>query len=482
MPASPSYPATWVFLCRRVQRIGLAMLCGLAVLFAKPAVAAVVADWGAISTPITSPVTFAFAQYDVRGNFTHEYVFTLEGSADATYSVSLQFDACRNGCGNPILHYGIGGSLSESGSGSYVLAPGTYSFTVAATGMGAGNSVDYWGEVVIAGGAGGIVAPVPEPEVLILAVPGAALVLAVVRRRRARERAGDAARAGVRTDRAARAVPAVVALAAPLLLSACSGAPPEKPTQVMARVGSTEISALQLDLAMRLQRGPGVADRQQVLDKLIDRELAVQQALARKLDRQPEVLLRLEELRREILSGAYAEQVAAARPRPSEQAVRAFYADNPELFAQRKIYRLRELVIPVNAPQLAQVRERLTGRQPLAEIVSWLGRENATFTEQDVLRAAEQVPLEAVRKLHALGEGQTAIFEAPQALYVYQLIGFQSAPLDPSAAAPLIASHLARQDGERAMRAELKALRASADIEIIAAPPSRAAAPARAGG
>jgi EpsD family peptidyl-prolyl cis-trans isomerase len=462
------------------------VLCGLAALLAQPATAQVMANWGTISTPIASPVTFSFAQYDVSGNFTHEYRFTLEGSAGASYNVSFEFNACRNGCGNPVLHYGIGGSLSESPTGSYVLAPGTYSFTVSATGMGAGNSLDYWGAVVISGG-GGVVAPVPEPEVFVLALPGALLVMAVARRRRARERPAPAGTAGPRSNRlTAAAAPAALLLAAAptlLALSGCSEAPREQPTQIVARVGSSEISALQLELAMRAERGRATSDvdRQQVIDRLVDRELAVQQALARKLDRQPEVLLRLEEMRREILASAFAEQLAAALPRPTEQAVRAFYASNPELFSQRKIYRLRQLVIPASSPQLAQAKERLAGRQPLAEIAAWLAREKAQFSHQDVLRAAEQVPLEALRKLHLLGEGETAIFEAPQAVYVYQLLGFQSAPLDLAAATPLIASHLARQEGDRAMRAELNILRTAASIEVTDAPTARATTPPRPG-
>jgi EpsD family peptidyl-prolyl cis-trans isomerase len=469
---------------RLLWRAAAAALCALAALLTQPAAAAVIADWGTVSTPIASPVTFSFAQHDVRSNFTHEYVFTLEGSAGAAYNVSFQFDACRNGCGNPVLHYGIGGSLSESPTGSYMLAPGTYSFVVSATGMGAGNSVDYWGAVVISG-ASGVVSPVPEPEIVVLSLAGALLVMAVAHRRRARERKDGSDAAGTRLAPPAYAAPAALLLAAPVLLvlAGCSDAPGERPTQVVARVGSSEVSALQLDLAMKAEqsRAPGDVERQQVIDRLIDRELAVQQALARKLDRQPEVMLRLQEMRREILASAFAEQLAAAQPKPTEQAVRAFYAGNPELFAQRKIYRLRQLVIPASSPQLGQAKERLASRHPLAEIASWLASENARFSQQDVLRAAEQVPLEALRKLHLLGEGQTAIFEAPQALYAYQLLGFQSAPLDLAAATPLIASHLARQEGDRVMRAELQMLRASASIEVFGPPTARATAQAKPG-
>jgi EpsD family peptidyl-prolyl cis-trans isomerase len=468
-----------------LRQVAVALLCTVAGLLAKPAMAQVMGDWGTVSTPITSPVTFSFAQYDVKGNFTHDYTFTLEGSADAAYSVSLQFDSCRNGCGNPVLNYGIGGALSESPTGTYLLVPGTYSFTVTGTGMGAGNSVDYWGSVVISGAPGGIVSPVPEPEVFILAVPGLMLVMAVVRRRKAREGTGDSATGGARARPAFSAAPAALLLAVPCLLVAagCSSKGDDTPTQVVAKVGSTEISSLQLELAMKAQRGQmgADADRQQVIEKLIDRELAVQQAIARKLDRQPEVMLRLEELRREILASALAEQVAAARPRPSEQAVRTFYAEHPELFAQRRIYRLRELVIPASASQLAQAKERLANRQPLAEVASWLASESARFSQQEVLRAAEQLPMEALPKLNRASEGQTVTFEAPRAIYVYQVLGIQPAPLDLVAATPLITEHLARREGDRAMRAELGILRATTSIEVAGTPGARPSPVARSG-
>jgi EpsD family peptidyl-prolyl cis-trans isomerase len=453
-----------------LARILFAAAIGLGMMLARGAAADVVADWGRVSTPINSPVTFSFAQYDVGSNFSHAYAFTLEGSAGATYQVSFSFDACRSGCGNPVLSYGIDGT-SDSGPGTYLLTAGTHSFVVTGTGMGAGNSLDYWGSVTISAvsGAADMVSPVPEPETYLLLVPGLLLVAAAARRRKARERAGLAP------------LLLLVVLAPPLVaLSGCTKSPAERPTQVVARVNGTEISALQVQRAMKALRGEATADadRQQVVDKLIDRELAVQQALARKLDQQPEVMLRLEELRRELLAGALAERIAASLPRPTAEAVRAFYAGHPELFAQRRIYRLRELVLPAPSPQLAEAKDRLARRQPQDEIVRWLARENARYSQQDVLRAAEQVPLEALGKLHRATEGETAIFEAPRAIYVYQVLGTQSAPMDFAAAKPLIVEHLARQDGERAMAAELRQLRAAGQIEKVG--PAVASGPAAA--
>lgn len=155
-------------------------------------VAEEVADWGAVVTPLSSEATFSFAQYDVTDNFTHDYAFSLEGEAGATYEVTFLFDICRNGCGNPDLSYGIyeaNGNLLTGDSSTLVLSPGDYVFQVKGDGMGSGNSVDYWGEVTFtatAVSAEGVVAPVPEPASVVLTGAGLAVVGWAAYRRRSR--------------------------------------------------------------------------------------------------------------------------------------------------------------------------------------------------------------------------------------------------------------------------------------------------------
>jgi len=445
---------------------------GLLLLLARTASAVVVDSWGTVSTPIASPVTFSFAEYDVSGNFSHAYTFTLEGSAGATYQVSFSFDSCRTGCGNPVLSYGITGATA-SGNGSYQLTAGTYAFTVTATGMGAGNTVDYWGSVTISGPAGAsVVSPVPEPETYMLIGAGLLLVLVAVRRRRVRDGAP------VPAPRRRKLGAAVFALLAPLLLllNGCSNPTDTRPTQVVARVNGTEISALQVERAARAPATAAMGDvsHDEIVEKLIDRELAVQRALELKLDRQPEVMLRLEELRREVLAGALAAQLATGRPAPTSEAVRSFYAAHPELFAQRKIYHLRELSLPVSSPLLGELKDRLVRRQSLDEIAAWLSREKAGYGKRDVLRAAEQVPLDALATLQRATDGQTVVFEAPRAIYAYQLLGAQPSPLSLAEATPLIIEHLGRQEADRAMASELKTLRAAARVERVGQAVARA--------
>lgn len=142
----------------------------------------VVQDWGTVATPLTSPVTFSFEQYRITQNFTDQYNFSLAGGTGASYSVTFAFDPCRQGCGNPNLSYGIydrTGSLISNAGGTVTLAAGNYTFQVKGTGMGAGNTVDYWGSVTFAAAPSSLtnvtmVSPAPEPSTFILMLWGLA--------------------------------------------------------------------------------------------------------------------------------------------------------------------------------------------------------------------------------------------------------------------------------------------------------------------
>ena len=84
--------------------------------------------------------------------------------------------------------------------------------------------------------------------------------------------------------------------------------------------------------------------RREILDKLVDQELAVEQAVEKKLDRSPEVLMAIENARREILARAYVEQITASMPKPTVDEAKKYYAENPQLFAERRIYNIQEIV------------------------------------------------------------------------------------------------------------------------------------------
>ncbi len=154
----------------------------------------------------------------------------------------------------------------------------------------------------------------------------------------------------------------------PLALVACDRAAADRSGQVVAKVNGVEIS---------LARGAGASGVQPALEKLIDRELLVQRALAAGLERDPEVAESLDAARRQVLAQAYLDRLSRLARKPSREEVRAFYAENPELFAERRIYRTRALTVPaggeVNEALRAEVGRAPAQTQPAEEVpLAWL--------------------------------------------------------------------------------------------------------------
>jgi EpsD family peptidyl-prolyl cis-trans isomerase len=273
----------------------------------------------------------------------------------------------------------------------------------------------------------------------------------------------------LRAGRGPAAVLAAVAVAS--VLAACGGDDGgKKATQVAARVNSDEISVHQINFV--LQRTPGIPAeraaeaRKEVLERLVDQELFVQRAKESKLDRDPEVMQRLEAARRDVLAKAYAERVAAQTARPDAAEIDKFFASNPSLFAQRRIWRLNEIVLPglpVNWSQFAKEMEATRTAAEAADLLRRRGIETAVST--NVSRGSETIPLEVLPKFAALKDGEMAIFRNGVQLVIAEIRSSQAAPLDAKQAGPAIEQFITNKRRTEAVQAEVKRVRDSAKIE-----------------
>jgi EpsD family peptidyl-prolyl cis-trans isomerase len=279
-------------------------------------------------------------------------------------------------------------------------------------------------------------------------------------------------------------------LGAALALGGCGKDKEKKAaTQVAAKVNGDEISVHQINNVLARTQGipPEMADkaRREVLDKLIDQQLAVQQATEKKLDRSPEVMMAIEAARQEILARAYFDQLLSTQPKPSAEEAKKYYAEHPPLFAQRRVYNLQEIVMPAQGAPLAKLRELAAGKS-IDDIVKFLKEQNVRYSANAVTRPAEQVPLEILAKLAELKDGQIGVFELPGAVSVVRVAASQAAPVDEATAVPRIQQFLANKAANEAVAAELKQLKDKAKIEIVSdfakaedkAAPAEAAKPA----
>lgn len=266
----------------------------------------------------------------------------------------------------------------------------------------------------------------------------------------------------------------ILSVSLALALGACGSKDTEKPaSQIAAKVNSGEISVHQINYILS-RAGANAATpesapkiRRQILDRLIDQELAVEQAVAKKLDRSPDILMAVENARREILARAYIEQVTAEMAKPTVDEAKQYYVDHPQLFAERRIYNIQEIVVPLTAGVDAELREMLDAGKSMENIADWLKGKGIKFGGGSATRSAEQIPLELLPKIHPLKVGDGLIIKGPQSITVMRLAASQSVPIPEAAALPRIQQFLGNQRAAEAAKQELKGLKEKAKITYM---------------
>lgn len=278
---------------------------------------------------------------------------------------------------------------------------------------------------------------------------------------------------------------AVLVLAAAGLTGGCGEKKKDRMAgQAAARVNQDEISLNQINVVLQEQRHlrPEQADAasRQVLERLIDQELAVQKAESLKLDRDPRVALLIEAARRQVIARAYAEKVSEEAPKPSPDEVRKYYEDKPALFRERRIYSVQEIAVEARPEQMPALREKLTSVKQIGEFVDYLRSNDYRFAANQAVRAAEQLPLAGLDALSRMKDGQATVTQGPSGLQVLVLAGSRSQPVSEEQARPAIEQYLLNERKRKMIEAEIKALRAAAKIEYFGrfaeSPPAAASA------
>ncbi len=266
----------------------------------------------------------------------------------------------------------------------------------------------------------------------------------------------------------------ILFLSLALGLAACGNKEAEKPaSQIAAKVNSGEISVHQINYILsRTNTGASTPEavpkiRREILDRLVDQELAVEQAVEKKIDRSPDVLMAIENARREILARAYVDQITATLEKPTVEEAKKYYAEHPQLFAERRIYNIQEIVLPATQETADQLRELLDKGKSMEDIANWLKGKDIKFAAGSATRSAEQIPLELLPKIHPLKVGQGLILQGPQSLTVMRLAASQSVPISEEVALPRIQQFLGNQRASEAAKQELKALKAKAKITYM---------------
>lgn len=271
-----------------------------------------------------------------------------------------------------------------------------------------------------------------------------------------------------------RAAHAAVLMLCAWALAACSDrtAPSPAPTSApAARVNNSEVGVQQVDAVLQQQRGlrPEQLDAaaRQVLERLIDQQLALQKAAQLGLDRDPRVLQQVEAARREIVARAFVDKVGTEVAKPSAAEIQQYYDEHPALFKERRVYNLQELQIEARPEQVETLRAELKAARDIGAFVDYLKAKAYRFSANQAVRAAEQLPLQSLDAFARMKDGQAALVPAANGVQIIVVAGASSQPIGAEQAAPAIEQFLVNERRRKRVADEIKALRASASIEYL---------------
>lgn len=267
-----------------------------------------------------------------------------------------------------------------------------------------------------------------------------------------------------------------------LVFAACSERKDDKTaSQTAVRVNKAEVTVHQINLLLQQRRGVQPdqveAASKQILEFLVDQELAVQKTRELKIDQDPRVMLQLEAAKRDVLARAYAERTGESVSKPTADEVKKYYDETPALFRNRRIYSLQELVIEANPEQVTALRGQLQRVASAGEFIDYLKANNLRFNGNQGVRAAEQLPSNVLANLTKMKDGQMVLLPSPTGALVIVLAGSRSEPVDEARAKPVIEQFLLNDAKRKRIEADVKALRTAAKIEYIGKFAEAASAP-----
>lgn len=243
--------------------------------------------------------------------------------------------------------------------------------------------------------------------------------------------------------------------------------------QVVAKVNGEEITIHQVNFQLsrmgQMNQEQAKIASKQVLASLITQEILKQKALETKLDQDPMILQALALSKDQLLAQAYLQKTIEKAPKASTEEIDSFYKEHPELFENRRVFRLQELVVNIDKYKFAETEATLKTIKDINQIATWLRDNNYPFTVNSNVKAAEELPMALLNKLQGLKDGEIMFVPNNKTFNILQITASQTQPISRTKATPIIEQYFFNQNKNKLAKKEMLALNEKANIEFVGA-------------
>ena len=208
------------------------------------------------------------------------------------------------------------------------------------------------------------------------------------------------------------------------------------------------------------------AVNKKMLEMMIDRQLLQNEALHNNIDRDPKVIQAIEHAKTEILAEAYLQSKFATLAVSQKPEIDAYFKAHPELFTQRKIFYMNELLVATKDFS-AQLKSKLDSAKSIEQVVAWLDRNHIRYERTQVARSTADLAPEMITKLKTMRRNQLFVINAGEYTMLDAIYDVKPSHITAQAAAPQIEEYLRNKKRKEIGDLELARLRASAKIVYL---------------
>lgn len=243
--------------------------------------------------------------------------------------------------------------------------------------------------------------------------------------------------------------------------------------QWVARVNDREITVHQVnaELSAGLTGAgaaaaalPAEAAQRRAVESLVDRRLLVDAALEAKQDREPETMQAIELAREQIIAQSYLRKTMGQPPKPTPAEVGAYFDANPDLFAKRKQYEMRQIAVDTAVFDTV-LKGAVDGARSLEDVEAAFAARDVKFATERAMRTGADMPPAMRAKLDTLVGGKPFVIRTNAKVLVATLSHVGEAPVSLAEATPQIEQRLLAMRVRDAAMTEVARLRKQARIE-----------------
>lgn len=251
--------------------------------------------------------------------------------------------------------------------------------------------------------------------------------------------------------------------------------------QVAATVNGKEITTLEVrtELGGFGSRDPQVmkAAQQQALQRIILRRLLADEARKAKLDKGTDFTLQVARGEETLLAQLYERKLASSTAQPSKQDAEAFVAAHPEMFAERKVLFVDQVIAGPNKLDPEKVRPLKT----LDQIRALLDSEGVTYQQNAVVLDTLSADPQLVKAIAGLPAGEVFVIPQGGALLFNQITASRATPFRGDMATAYAMNALRTQRAQESVGKQVEAMRKAAESKITYNPAFKPAPPAKPG-